>query len=91
MLDCMATLDRELSSTELRDDITTVVSSVEHGHARIGVTRHGKLAAVVIGVEDLELLERLEMSADAAAYEAAKTADDGARVDADELFAELGL
>ncbi|WP_292823636.1 type II toxin-antitoxin system Phd/YefM family antitoxin [Microbacterium sp.] len=50
----MATLDRELSSTELRDDITTVVSSVEHGHARIGVTRHGKLAAVVIGVEDLE-------------------------------------
>lgn len=87
----MATLDRELSSTELRDHITTVVGNVEHGHARIGVTRHGKLAAVVIGVEDLELLERLEMAADVAAYESAKATDDGTRIDADELFAELEL
>lgn len=84
-------LERELSSTELRDDITIVVRGTEHGHARIGVARHGKLAAVVIGVEDLELLEWLEMSADVAAYEAAKAADDGIRVDADQLSAELGV
>ena len=55
------------------------------------MTPHGKLAAVVIGVEDLELLEPLEMSADVAASEAAEAADDGDRVDADPGSAELGL
>ncbi|HEY5435445.1 MAG TPA: type II toxin-antitoxin system prevent-host-death family antitoxin [Candidatus Limnocylindrales bacterium] len=36
---------------------------------RIGVTRNGKLAAVVIGVEDLEALEEFEMAQDLALVE----------------------
>lgn len=58
------------------------------GHERIGLTRNGKLAAVVIGVEDLELLEKLEDAEDLAAYRAAKADDDGLRVSLADLRAE---
>jgi hypothetical protein len=57
---------------------------------RIGVTGNGKLAAVVIGVEDLEALEEFEMAQDLAAYREAKAADDGGRVTLDELRRGLG-
>jgi prevent-host-death family protein len=86
----MQTIDRELTSAELRDALADVVSSVTYAHERIGVTRHGKLTAVVIGVEDLELLERLEAARDAAELRAAKEADDGSRVSLADLQAELG-
>ena len=52
-----------------------------HGHWQC----HGKLAAVVIGVGDLEALEEFEMAQDLAAYREAKAADDGGRVSLDEL------
>ncbi|WP_231928186.1 hypothetical protein [Devriesea agamarum] len=56
---------------------------------RIGVTRNGKLAAVMVGVADLELLEELEMTQDVAAYREAITVDDGMRVSLDELRRDL--
>lgn len=56
---------------------------------RIGVTRSGKLAAVVISVADLEALEAFEMEQDVAAYRDAKAADDGTCVILDYLPAEL--
>lgn len=87
----MTTLDRELTASQLRDELTTVVSSVAFGHERVGITRHGKLVAVVVSVDDLDRLEQLEDAADVRAYEEAKANDDGTRVSADELFAELGL
>ena len=56
---------------------------------RIGVTRNGKLAAVVVGLADLEALENFEMAQDVAAYRQAKADDDGGRVSLDELRADL--
>jgi len=56
---------------------------------RIGVTRNGKLAAVLVSTADVEALEAFEMSQDVAAYRAAKAADDGKRVSLDELQHEL--
>lgn len=85
------TLARELSASELRDDLAETVTKVAYTHERVGITRHGKLIAVMVSVEDLELLERLEEAADLRAYDEAKAADDGARVRADDVFAEVGL
>ena len=85
----MDTLSESVSTRALRDDLADVVGRVSYGHERIGVTRNGKLAAVVIGVEDLELLEQLENARDLAEYRAAKAADEGRRVALDELLAEF--
>ena len=60
------------------------------GHERIGLTRNGKLTAVVIGVEDLQLLEQLEDARDVAAYRAAKAEDNGERISLSDLRDELG-
>ena len=54
------------------------------------MTRNGKLNAVVIGVEDLELLEQLEDARDVAAYRAAKAEDNGERISLSDLRDELG-
>lgn len=53
------------------------------------MTRNGKLAAVVVGLADLEALENFEMAQDLAAYRQAKADDDGGRVSLDELRADL--
>lgn len=85
----MTLLSRSISSKDLRDGLSDVLSGVAYGSERIGVTRHGKLTAVVISVADLELLEELEAARDAAEFTAAKAADDGERVSLDDLRAEL--
>jgi len=85
----MRTISRSVSARELRDGLSEVVGRVSYTHERVGVTRHGKLAAVVISVEDLELLEQFEEARELAELRAAKTADDGGRVSLEELTAEL--
>jgi len=85
----MNTITRSVPSKELRDALADILGGVAYGSERVGVTRHGKLTAVVISVDDLELLEQLEASRDAAELEAAKAADDGGRVSLDELRAEV--
>jgi len=60
------------------------------GHERVAITRNGKLAAAVIGPEDLELLEDLEMAADVAEYRRAVADDDGERVSLSELRRDIG-
>ena len=81
----MDTISLEVSTRELRGQLSDILSRAAYAHERIGVTRNGKLAAVVVSVEDLELLEALEMSQDLAAYRAAKAHDDGSRVSLAEL------
>jgi hypothetical protein len=49
----------------------------------------GSVTAVVISVDDLELLEELEAARDAAEFAAAKAAGDGERVSLEELRAEV--
>jgi prevent-host-death family protein len=81
----MNTIAASLSTREFRSDLASVMGRATYGHERIAVTRNGKVAAVVIGLEDLELLERLEDAADLAEYRAAKRDDDGSRVSLDDL------
>lgn len=85
----MDTISRSLPSKDLRDHLADVLGGVAYGSERVGVTRHGKLTAVMISVEDFELLEALEAARDAAEFTAAKAADGGGRVSLDELRAEL--
>ena len=60
-----------------------------YGGERIGVTKNGRLTAIVIGVEDLLALEELEDARDLAAFREAVRNDDGQRVSLSDLRAEL--
>jgi prevent-host-death family protein len=84
----MNSISESLSTREFRADLAAVMGRAMFGHERIAVTRNGKVAGVVIGLDDLELLEQLEDAADLRAYRAAKAADDGERVSLDELRGE---
>ncbi|MDN5805079.1 MAG: type II toxin-antitoxin system Phd/YefM family antitoxin [Microlunatus sp.] len=68
--------------------MSDTINRAAFGHERIGITRRGKVTAVLVSVEDLERLEELEDQADLAAYRAAKDADDGGRVSLTELLDE---
>jgi len=83
------TVSSEISTRELRSRLSDIVGRAMYGGERIGVTRNGKLAAVVVSVADLEALEAFEMAQDVAAYRRAKADDDGTRVTLDELRADL--
>ena len=85
----MDTVTNEVSTRELRAQLSDVLGRAMYAGERIGVTRNGKLDAVVISVADLEALEAFEMAHDVAAYREAKAADDGTRVTLDELRGEL--
>jgi prevent-host-death family protein len=85
----MDTVTTELSTRELRSQLSDVLGRAMYGGERIGVTRHGKLAAVVVSVADLEALEEFEMAQDVAAYRQAKADDDGTRITLGELRADL--
>ena len=85
----MNTISRSVPSKDLRDSLADILGGVAYGSERVGVTRHGKLTAVVISVDDLELLEQLEAARDASEFAAAKVADDGERVSLEDLRAEV--
>jgi prevent-host-death family protein len=85
----MDTITSSVTIRSLRGDLADVVNRAGYGHERVQITKNGKLAAVLIGPEDLELLEQLEMHRDVAEYRAAKTADAGERVSLGELLSEL--
>ena len=55
----MDTLSSEVTTRELRSHLSDVLGRTMYGRERIGVTRNGKLAAVLVSVEDLETLEAL--------------------------------
>lgn len=85
----MATVSNEVSTRELRNQLSDVLGRAMYAGERIGVTRNGKLTAVVVSVADLEALEAFEMAQDVAAYREAKAEDNGERVSIAELRAEL--
>jgi prevent-host-death family protein len=47
-----------IDSSNARNGFTDVVNRVSYGHERLVVRRHGRDAAALISMEDLELLER---------------------------------
>ena len=85
----MTSITSSVTIRALRDGLADAVSRVSYGHERVQITKNGKPAAVLIGPEDFELLEQLEMLRDVAEYRAAKSVDDGGRVSLNELRAEL--
>jgi prevent-host-death family protein len=84
----MTSITSSVTIRELREDLAEAVNRASHGHERVQITKSGKPAAVLIGPEDFELLEQLEMLRDVAEYRAAKAADDGGRVSLGELLSE---
>lgn len=85
----MDTLSTEVSTRELRAQLSDVLGRAMYAGERIGITRNGKLAAVVVSTADLEALEEFEMAQDVAAYREAKAADDGGRVSVADLRGDL--
>ncbi|WP_426520680.1 type II toxin-antitoxin system prevent-host-death family antitoxin [Diaminobutyricibacter sp. McL0618] len=81
----MDTLTSEVSARELRGHLADVLGRAMYGGERVGVTRNGKLAAVVVS----EALEAFEMAQEVEAYRNAKAEDDGGRVSLDELRSDL--
>ncbi|TFD52372.1 type II toxin-antitoxin system Phd/YefM family antitoxin [Cryobacterium sp. Hh11] len=85
----MDTITSSVTIRALRGGLADAVGRANYGHERVQITKNGKPAAVLIGPEDFELLEQLEMHRDVAEYRAAKAADAGERVSLDELLSEL--
>jgi prevent-host-death family protein len=85
----METVTSQMSTRELRSRLSDVIGRAMYGGERIGVTRNGRLAAVVLSIDDLEALEAFEMAQDTAAYRQAKAEDDGRRISLDELRADV--
>lgn len=85
----MGTMHSKVSTRDLRSQLSDVLGRTMYAGERIGITRNGKLAAVMISVADFEALEDLEMAQDVAAYREAKSEDDGERVSLDELRRDL--
>jgi prevent-host-death family protein len=86
----MESISSSISTRELRSRLSDVIGRTTYGHERVGITRNGKLSAVVVGVDDFELFEQLEMARDVAAYREAKSQDDGTRISLAELRGEIG-
>ena len=81
----MNTLATTLSTRELRANLSDVLGRASYGGERIGVTKNGRLTAIVIGIDDLLALEELDL----AAFREAVRNDDGQRVSLANLRAEL--
>lgn len=60
---------------EVKNRLSEVVEDIERTHRRVTLTKHGRRAAVLIAVEDLDALEAsLEVSTDPGAMEAIREA-----------------
>jgi antitoxin YefM len=46
-----------LSLAEVKNHLSEVVDRIERAHGRIVITKHGRPAAVIVSIEDLEGLE----------------------------------
>ena len=85
----MTTITSTLSIRALKDGLEDAVERAGLGHERVQITKNGKPVAVLIGPEDFEVLEQLEMFRDAIDYRAAKSDHDGGRFSLNSLRAEL--
>lgn len=53
----MAMLAEQMSLAEVKNRLSEVVDAVEREHGRLVITKHGRPAAVVLSVDDLDGLE----------------------------------
>lgn len=85
----MFTEAASLTVAEARATFADVLNRVTYAHDRIALTRRGRVVGAIISGEDLELLEQLEDARDAVELRRAIAQDDGQRITAAELLAEL--
>jgi prevent-host-death family protein len=79
-----------LSTSELRKDTAEALNKVAYGGDRIALHRRGKDVAVIVSVEDYELLRTIEDKADLDTIKKIK-AEQGEDILWDDLKKELGL
>lgn len=83
-------LDDVVASTTARDRLGDILNKVAYGdNKRIGITRNGKVAAVLISMHELDLLDEIEMAADVYAAEKALADTDDEFVPWEQAEAEL--
>jgi antitoxin YefM len=51
------TVDPHMTLRDVKDHLSEVVDQVERQHDRVIITKHGRPAAVVVSIDDLESLE----------------------------------
>lgn len=51
------TLSEHLSLADMKNHLSEVVERIEREHGRVVVTKHGRPAAVMLSIDDLESLE----------------------------------
>ncbi len=67
-----ATAARSIPVSEVRDELADVANRVSYSKERIILTRRGREVAVLVPLEDLEVLEALEDHVDVEAAEASR-------------------
>lgn len=83
---------RTINSKKARKDFADNINRVAYGHERLTITRHGKVVAALIPIEDLEFLEELEEQLDRKAIdEALEEQGDDPFKPLEEVKKELGL
>jgi prevent-host-death family protein len=60
-----------VSVSGMRDELAELLNRVAYNHERVRIDRHGKTVAVLVPVEDAELLDQLEDRLDLEAARAA--------------------
>jgi prevent-host-death family protein len=78
--------------TKLRSDAAHIISRVQYKGERIILERHGKPAAALISIEELEFFERLEDRLDdLAADEAMRESEGKPLIEFEEMKRRVGL
>jgi prevent-host-death family protein len=81
---------RRMTTSELRKDISEAVNRVAYAGDRIALQRSGKDVAVIVSVEDYELLSEIENRLDLDAVRKS-LAEGGENISWEELKKELDL
>ena len=89
-------LSEHLSLADVKNRLSEVIDTLEREHGRVVVTKHGRPAAVMINVDDLESLEEtLEILSNPTLTAAIRAGDDDAaegrteRLSRDEMLARV--
>ena len=71
------TMSEHLSLADVKNRLSEVIDTLEREHGRVVVTKHGRPAAVMINVDDLESLEEtLEILSNPALMAAIRAGED---------------
>lgn len=69
-------MPEQVPIADVKNHLSEVVEQIQRQHGRVVITKHGRPAAVIISIEDLESLEEtLEVMRDPALLEAVREAE----------------